>query len=133
MSFSNMLEVLQEKYDEKVIFVKSGVFYIATGRDAIFLNKELGLKCVCFKKQICKIGVPENSIEKYLEKLDKLNIGYIVYVLDNKKEELIVKYKKDGRYHNETKLNKNCLDCKEIRYCKEDKYMHAIDKIIEED
>lgn len=63
MSFSNMLEVLQEKYDEKVIFVKSGVFYIATGRDAIFLNKELGLKCVCFKKQICKIGVPENSIK----------------------------------------------------------------------
>lgn len=26
--------------------------------------------------------------EKYLEKLDKLNIGYIVYALDNEKEEL---------------------------------------------
>lgn len=115
MSFSNMMGILQEKDKGKIVFVKSGVFYIAVGRDAVFLNKELGLKCVCFKKQVCKVGVPEGSIEKYLTKLDEKNIGYIVYDFDNKKEELLIRYKKDGKYHNEMKTNKNCLECKGYR------------------
>lgn len=47
MSFSTMLELLQEKNNQKVVLVKSGIFYIATGKDAIFLNKVLKLKCTC--------------------------------------------------------------------------------------
>ncbi len=28
------------------------------------------IKCTCFKNNICKIGIPINSLEKYIEKLD---------------------------------------------------------------
>ena len=38
MSFSNMLEILQEKNKGKIVLVKLGVFYIATGKDAVLLN-----------------------------------------------------------------------------------------------
>ena len=93
MSFSSMLEILQEKNKESVVLIKLGVFYVATGKDAVFFNKELGLKCVCFKNQVCKIGIPEMRIEHYLRKLEKMNISYIVYHFDNKKEQLIEKYR----------------------------------------
>ena len=58
MSFSNMLEILQEKNKNSIVLIKAGIFYIATGADAVFLGQELKLKCVCFKNQICKIGIP---------------------------------------------------------------------------
>lgn len=57
-----MLEILKAKNKEKVVLIKLGPFYVATGSDAVFLNKQLGLKCICFKKKICKIGIPENRI-----------------------------------------------------------------------
>ena len=65
MGFSNMLEILQEKNQEKIVLVRLGAFYIATGRDAILLHTKLNLKCTCFKNNICKVGVPINSIEKF--------------------------------------------------------------------
>lgn len=133
MSFSNMMEILQEKNKEKIVLIKLGVFYTAIGKDAVFFNKELGLKCVCYKNQICKIGIPENRIEYYLKKLEKLNIGYIVYNFDSKKEELIEKYKNEGVYHKETRNNKNCLICKGIRCYEEDKYMNAVQKLLEKE
>ena len=49
-----MLELLQEKNNQRVVFIKSGVFYIATRKDAIFLNKVLKLKCTCFSGNVCK-------------------------------------------------------------------------------
>ncbi len=36
MSFSTMLELLQEKNNQRVVLIKTGVIYIATGKDAIF-------------------------------------------------------------------------------------------------
>ena len=33
-----------------------------------FVNDKI--KCTCFKNNICKIGIPINSLEKYIEKLD---------------------------------------------------------------
>ena len=62
MSFSTMLELLQEKNNRRV------VFYIVTGKDAIFLNKVLKLKCTCFSENVCKVGIPETSLPKYLER-----------------------------------------------------------------
>ena len=129
MSFSNMLEILQEKNKNLIVLIRLGVFYIATGKDAVFLNKELGLKCICYKNQVCKIGIPENRIEYYLRKLEKINIGYIVYYFDSKSENLIERYKYIGKYHKETKDNRNCLICKGIRYYENDKYMNAVQKL----
>lgn len=133
MSFSSMLEILKEKNKQSIVLIKLGVFYVATGKDAVFFNKELGLKCVCFKNQVCKIGIPEMRIEHYLRKLEKMNISYIVYHFDNKKEQLIEKYRYEGNYHKEKKENKNCLLCKGIRCYEEDKYMNAIQKMLEEE
>ena len=134
MSFSNMLEILQEKNKNKIVLIRTGVFYIATGKDAIFLNKQLGLKCVCFKSEICKIGIPEIRIEYYLRKLEKLNIAYIVYHFDNQTEKLIEKYKSEGNYHNEKWKNNNCLLCKgSASYKKQDKYLNAIRKMMEDE
>lgn len=133
MSFSNMLEILQEKNKNLVVLIRLGVFYIATGKDAVFLNKELGLKCICYKNQVCKIGIPENRIEYYLRKLEKINIGYIVYYFDSKSENLIEKYKYIGKYNKETKNNRNCLICKGIRYYENDKYMNAVQKLFKKE
>ena len=133
MSFSNMLQILQEKNKEKIVLIKLGVFYVATGRDAIFLSKEFGFKCVCFKKQICKIGIPETRIEHYLYKLQKLNIAYIVYHFKDKNQILVEKFKNDGEYHKIKDNNKNCLICKGIRCYDEDKYMNAVKKLMDEE
>ena len=72
-----MLELLQEKNNQRVVLIKTGIFYIATGKDAIFLNKVLKLKCTCFLENVCKVGIPETSLPKYLERLDRLDVSYI--------------------------------------------------------
>ncbi len=133
MSFSNMLEILQEKNKEHIVLIKSGIFYIATGADAVFINKELKLKCVCFKNQVCKIGIPENRLEYYLRKLEIMEMAYIVYEFNHQKEEIIVKYKNEGKYHKEKVENKNCLICKGIRSYEEDKYLNALQKYLKEE
>lgn len=89
-----MLEILQQKNKGKIVFVKLGAFYIATGRDAVLLQVKLNLKCTCFKNNICKVGIPVNSIENYLPKLDKTKYSYIIYDYDKSKQELIMKYEK---------------------------------------
>ena len=82
MSFSQMLEILQDKDSSKVILIKLGHFYIATGRDAVLLHKKLNLKCTCFKNNIFKVGIPVNSLEKYVEKFNQMQYSYIIYDYD---------------------------------------------------
>ena len=82
MSFSQMLEILQDKDSSKVVLIKLGHFYIATGRDAVLLHKKLNLKCTCFKNNICKVGIPVNSLEKYVEKFNQMQYSYIIYDYD---------------------------------------------------
>ena len=65
MSFSRMLEYLQIKNKGKIVFVNAGNFYIAMGKDAVLLNKLLGLKTSCMKTEICKVGFPITALEKY--------------------------------------------------------------------
>lgn len=132
MSFNAMLEILQEKNKNSIVFIKSGVFYIATGKDAVFLNNIFKLKCICFKNQLCKIGIPENSLEIYLRKLERMNVSYVVYHLNYQKETIIEECRNEGIYHKEKRNNKNCLLCKGISCYKEDKYMNAVRKLLEE-
>jgi len=58
MSFSKMLEILKEKNKGKMVLIKVGAFYVATGEDAVLLHNKLDLKCTCFKNQECKVGFP---------------------------------------------------------------------------
>ena len=69
-----MLKALQSENENKIVWIKVGAFYITTGKDAIYLNKEIGLKCTCFKNQICKVEVPINKIEDHIHML--LEIKY---------------------------------------------------------
>jgi len=133
MSFSNMLEILQKKNKDKIVLIKAGIFYIAVGKDAVFLNEQLKLKCVCFKEGICKVGIPESRLEYYLKKLEKLNLSYIVYQFNSEKEELIQKYENLGKGHKEERKNRNCLTCKGIRNYGEDKYLIALQKLFEKE
>lgn len=89
MNFLEMVIRLQITYDEKIILISCGAFYIAVGSDAVVLNKELGLKTTCAKTKICKVGVPKSSIDKYKEKLNELGYSYIILDYDKDKRELI--------------------------------------------
>ena len=133
MSFSNMLEILQEKNKGKIVLVKLGVFYIATGKDAVLLNNKLDLKCTCFKNNVCKIGIPINALDKYIEELNQIKYSYIIYDYNKENNELIERESKIGKQNKLVDNNINCLKCKGINVYKEDEYMQAIYKLISEE
>lgn len=134
MSFSKMFEILKMKEKNKIVLVQCGHFYTAIAEDAVLLQKVLDLKCTCFKNQMCKIGIPITSIEKYLRYLDELNYGYIVYDYDKTKVELIKRYCKEGTYNDIKDKNLNCLMCKGIsQYNSNDEYLIAILKLLKKD
>ena len=83
-----MMELLQEKNKGKIVLWNCGNFYIATGKDAITLYESLNLQLSCFKQEICKVGFPIASLEKYTDMIQEKGYGYIVYYFDKQKEEL---------------------------------------------
>ena len=83
-----MMELLQEKNKGKIVLCNCGNFYIATGKDAITLYESLNLQLSCFKQEICKVGFPIASLEKYTDMIQEKGYGYIVYYFDKQKEEL---------------------------------------------
>lgn len=133
MSFSNMLEILQEKNKGKIVLIKLGAFYVATDKDAVLLHDKLNLKCNCFKNNVCKVGIPVTSLDKYKELLDKTKYAYVIYDYDKEKVELKEICSKVGKLNKITEKNINCLTCKGINKYKEDEYMEAICKLIEKD
>lgn len=101
MSFSKMIELLQTKNKDKIVFCNAGNFYIAIGKDAVLLNKILELKLSCFKNEVCKVGFPIGALEKYTEILASKKYGYIVYYFDQNKEDLEVILEYKGKNKNE--------------------------------
>ena len=55
MKFGEMIDILQKNEARYIVLINSGRFFIARGKDAILLNKELDLKLVCMEKEICKV------------------------------------------------------------------------------
>ena len=64
-----MMELLQEK-------------------EKLLLHELAGLKLNCLETEVCKIGFPIMSLEKYTDILEENKISYIVYSFDKQKEEL---------------------------------------------
>ena len=60
-----MMKILQKREKGKIIICNLGSFYVAIGKDAIILNNLIGLKINCIKPEICKVGFPISSLEKY--------------------------------------------------------------------
>ena len=111
MTFSNKIYELQGKYPQDVILIKNGIFFIAVGRDALFLNEKLKLKCTCFGNEICKVGFLVKSAENYINNMKKMGISFRMYILnENKDEELI--FKNEGNISNPYNLKSNkCNEC----------------------
>lgn len=92
-----MMELLQIKNKGKIILCNSGNFYIAIGKDAILLNELLELKLTCLKPEICKVGFPIVSLEKYTDLIQEKDYSYIVYFFDKEKIELEVLMQYEGK------------------------------------
>ena len=136
MSFGKMVELLQRKDNGKIILVNSGSFYIARGRDAVLLHNILNLKVNCMEAEICKIGFPLNSLEKYTLLIEQEQYSYIVYNYDNKLGKLNITKKYNGKKLNTIEEEKlNCYICKNTvkMYKKNDKYIQAVADLYEEE
>lgn len=136
MSFGKMVELLQQKDKEKIILVNSGSFYIARGKDAVLLHNILNLKVNCMEAEICKIGFPLNSLEKYTKLIEEKQYSYIVYNYDNKLGKLDIIKKYNGKKINTIKEEKlNCYICTNTvkMYKKNDIYIQAVANLYEEE
>lgn len=133
MSFSQMVEILRGENKGKIVFINAGAFFIAVEEDAVLLNNKLKLKCSCFRKNTCKVGVPINSIEKYLEKIETLGYSYIVYGFKKEAKRLEILKEFQGKTNKVKRKNINCLLCKGIGVYNQDEYMEALKKLYEED
>lgn len=135
MGISTMLKLLQEKESGKIVLVNIGNFYVASGKDAVLLNKVLDLKLTCLEKGICKVGFPISALEKYTNKIEEKQYSYIVYRYIAKEVKLeITKIHKAKNKNEITQEKANCLLCKGIKaYPKEDKYIEAVAKLYEKE
>lgn len=136
MSFGKMVELLQRKDKGKIILVNSGSFYIARGKDAVLLHNILNLKVNCMEAEICKIGFPLNSLEKYTQLIEKEQYSYIVYNYDNKIGKLKIIKKYNGKKLKPIEEEKiNCYICTNTvkMYKKNDKYIQAVADLYEEE
>jgi len=136
MSFGKMVELLQRKDKGKIILVNAGSFYIARGKDAVLLHNILNLKVNCMEAEICKIGFPLNSIEKYTELIEQEQYSYIVYNFDNKLGKLDIIKKYNGKKINTIKEEKlNCYICTNTvkMYKKNDIYIQAVAYLYKEE
>ena len=131
-----MVELLQRKDKGKIILVNSGSFYIARGKDAVLLHNILNLKVNCMEAEICKIGFPLNSLDKYTQLIEKEQYSYIVYDYDNKIGKLNIIKKYNGKKLNSIKEEKlNCYICTNTVkiYKKNDIYIQAVANLYEEE
>ncbi len=134
MGFGKMMELLQIKNKGKIVFCNAGNFYIAIGKDAVLLKELLGLKLSCFKPEVCKVGFPIVSLEKYMGLIEETGYGYIVYYLDKEKSKLEVVTQYNGENTNKIlKDNDICYKCAKSTklYKKEDKYILAVTNLYE--
>ena len=118
MKFVEIVENLQklEENKGKVILARCGVFMVAIGKDAIFLNKVLKLNVTCIKPSICKAGIPVSHTLKYTDLMERMGYSYVIYDYDSKNKKFERKYSFEGINNPETS---KCMDCKNCKYYKD--------------
>ena len=129
-----MMELLQIKNKGKIVLCNSGNFYIAIGKDAVFLNRLINLKVSCFKSEVCRVGFPIKSLEKYTDLIEQKGYSYIVYYFDKEKAKLEVLLEYEGKQQEGIiGSNINCYTCKHSTkyYKKHDIYIGAVAKLYE--
>lgn len=113
MKFINLLEELQsqEENKDKIILAKCGAFFVAIGKNAVFLNQYIGLKLTCAKPNLCKVGIPVNSIMKYMDMLEMLDYTFLIYDYNKENKKLVLKYKYFGHKKIEENYEAECEGC----------------------
>lgn len=69
---------LKRKNASSIYLIRNGIFYIAINEDAKLLNEKIGLKITYLSPEITKCGFPISSLDKYIKKLDDLQLKYEV-------------------------------------------------------
>lgn len=136
MGFSKMLELLQRKDKGYIVLANAGNFYIARGKDAVWLHKMLGLKVNCLETEVCKVGFPINSLEKYIKLIEEKEYSYIVYNYNSQRSSLDIIKKYKGKNLNKEETERlNCYICSNTvkKYKKTDPYINAVAKLYEEE
>ncbi len=122
MRFVDFVEELQGLNKNKVVLIKTGVFFNSIGRDAIILEKVLKIKRTCFSKGRCKSGLPVSYVRENLEKIKtkfiENKLGFIIYdemekgkfIFNDKRYGVLLEM--DGDDIEEEKKNTDCLKCK---------------------
>ena len=113
-----------EENKGKIVMARCGVFIVAVGKDAVFLNKILHLNVVCIKPGICKVGIPVTYTLKYADKLESMGYGYVIYDYDYQNKKFQRKYSFDGKENTESEKNIGCKNCK---YCKKHENLDNVD------
>ena len=113
MKFSKKIEEIKNKEENKgkIVLVRCGIFFIATGTDAILLNRLYGLKVTCFKENVCIVGVPVSFALKYLELIEKDGYSYVLYDYKKDTKQLISQYRYEGKINTEEATCKQCKEC----------------------
>ena len=129
MKFYEFIEYLQKVNPDKVIMVKSGVFFNAIGRDAIILEKVLGFKRTCHAKFLCKCGLPvpyvRENIKKVEKRLKEKNISIAIYdemkggryKYNEKTFDILLEI--EGESVKEDRKNLDCTKCINNKYAKD--------------
>ena len=118
MKFVEIVEKLQklEENRGKVLLARCGVFMVAIGKDAIFLNKVLKLNVTCIKPGICKAGIPVSHTFKYTDLMESMGYSYVIYDYDSNNKKFERKFEFEGANNPETD---KCMDCKNCKYYKD--------------
>lgn len=114
MKFLDAVEEFQklEENKGKVLLARCGVFMVAIGKDAIFLNKVLKLNVTCMKTGICRVGIPVTHTLKYADLMEKMGYSYVIYDYDSKNKEFERKFVFEGNDNPEEDKNIGCSNCK---------------------
>lgn len=111
MKYSERIKFIKEHAEDEIIITQAGNFYIAVGRDAVFLSKLLELKCTCFAKGMCKVGFPTKSLDKYVEKLIESGYSFLIYDVNSDGEFELRKINMTHKKFNERAYNLGCGNC----------------------
>lgn len=117
-SFYNIAKELEMAPENEgyLIIIRCGAFFTSIGDNAIVLSDELHLRLTCFKKGICKIGVPISSLYDFVKKLDSIGYSYVIY--NYSKDEMVNNgrkytecYRFRGKYVDKSMQILDCSEC----------------------
>jgi len=78
MKLIDKYKELKNEYQNSLILIKSGLFYTSYLDDANIFNNIFNFKIVNNK-----IGFPEKTLSKVINKLDNIKVNYLIYADDN--------------------------------------------------